>query len=180
MFDYYGGCSGWYRETVTKWTQYGPVKVWADGPDEYIQVLAETLDELGPILRLEFQWVETVEEADLQAYVGVSEAAAMEANVYCQEAAGCAFARPNSRGIVAPVQIWVDLRDEEFLGELGMDWEYEIKHTTAHEVVHALSRMLHRHSPRSLMNVHNGIRLPSLSPQDEALVRLNSHLLSSR
>ena len=173
----YGGCGGWYRERVSKWTQTGTVRVWATGPAEYIDTLTESLDELGPLLELAFEWVDTVDEADLQAYVGVSEATAMEAGVHCEEAAGCAHIRTNSRGIVFPVRIWVEQRNENHLGEVGLVWEYEIKHTTSHEVVHALSGMIHRHHPGSLMNIHNGIRSPNLSPMDDALVRLNSHPL---
>ena len=38
------GCGGWGPETVEKWLNDVPVKVWAAGDDRYIEVLEEVLD----------------------------------------------------------------------------------------------------------------------------------------
>ena len=84
------GCGGWFPETIVKWDQSKPIKVWATGDEEYVAVLEETLEELSPLLNLEFQRVDTEDEADLKAYVGVSVEEAKAADFYCEHTLGCA------------------------------------------------------------------------------------------
>ena len=66
------GCGGWFSETIVKWDQSKPIRVWATGDEVYVTTLEETLEELSPLLNLEFQRVETEDEADLKAYVGIT------------------------------------------------------------------------------------------------------------
>ena len=67
------GCSGYAGPTVRKWPRNQPIRVWADpeGDSRYVDTLQETLEETAPILGLQFDWVASEEEANLQAYVGV-------------------------------------------------------------------------------------------------------------
>ena len=51
------------------------------------------------------------------------------------------------------------------------------RHTTIHEVLHAMVPVHHRTDPTSVMNVTNALSLPRLSSMDEALIRLHSHPL---
>ena len=70
------GCGGWFSETIVKWDQSKPIRVWATGDEVYVTTLEETLEELSPLLKLEFQRVETEDEADLKSYVGITVAEA--------------------------------------------------------------------------------------------------------
>ncbi len=65
------GCGGWYWGTAEKWDLNRPLKVWATGHSEYVRILESTLRDISPLVNLEFEMVETKEEADLEAYVGV-------------------------------------------------------------------------------------------------------------
>lgn len=169
--DRYGGCGGWASETVEKWDQSAPVAVWATGSAAYERVLRKAVDDLAPLLRLEFEWVDSEDDADLRAYVGVpSSWAAGIGFSSCAEAWGCATLGPGG----ATIAVWT--LDSDRLTGPGR-WEELIEHVTVHELLHALGLMVHRDSPASIMNVHDGLSLPTLSPMGEALLRLHSHPL---
>ncbi|MDE2838868.1 MAG: hypothetical protein OXL97_15380 [Chloroflexota bacterium] len=175
--DFLAGCGGWTSATVLKWDQEEPVRVWADpsGDARYVRVLEETLDGLGPLLGLDFEWVGTEAEATLQAYVGVpsTRAESLGLDAFCQDATGCAAPDAYDEGAIAraSMSVWS-------AGPPGAPLtENEIAHVTLHEALHALAAMHHRPAAGSVMSVNAALRLPALSDSDEALLRLHAHPL---
>ena len=169
------GCGGWYSDTVVKWPQDKPVTVWVTGEDDYIRVFEETLEELSPLLDLDFEWTEDEDEADLRAYMGVPRFRAGGTPVDCTEALGCAnWDHDDGVARDAVVSVWPNNR--EWRRELGV-LQGDIRRTTLHEVLHAMVPVHHRTDPTSIVNTTNALRLPRLSRMDEALIRLHSHPL---
>ena len=176
--DFLGGCGGWTSPTIRKWDQEGPVTVWADpsGDSLYIRVLEEMLDSLSPLLNLDFEWVDTRDQAQLKAYVGVpaTRSADIGFKEYCQDAAGCGGPDFYVDGAVtdASISVWLDTRTG------GSDeLRAEVRHVTLHEALHALAAVHHRPAPISVMSIHSALRLPEMSELDEALFRLHAHPL---
>ena len=169
------GCGGWFSETIVKWDQSKPIKVWTSGDEDYIAILHESLEELSPLLNLEFQRVETGDEADLKAYVGVSIEEAKAADIYCERSLGCARWWQGSPDITvgATIGVW-DYHSSHF-DEIGLQ-DDRIKHTTVHEALHALVPIRHRADPLSLMGV-TGLPLAEMNPMDKAMIRLHSNPL---
>ena len=173
--DFLGGCGGWTSPTVRKWDADEPVRVWADpsGDPLYVRILEETLDELSPVLGLDFEWVDVDREwqATLKAYVGVPSTftSAIGFEDYCQDAAGCGGPDRYRRDVVtdATISVWLntDQRDPDRL-------RTEIEHVTLHEALHALAAIHHRPSPLSVMSANSALRLPELSDTDAALLRI--------
>lgn len=175
--DFLAGCGGWTSATVLKWVYDEPVRVWADpsGDPRYVRALEATLDGLGPLLNLDFEWVKTEEEATLRAYVGVpsTRAGSIGLDAFCQDATGCAEPDSYEDGTItsASMSVWLAPRTE------APFTENEIAHVTLHEALHALAAMHHRPAADSVMSVNAALRLPSLSDSDKALLRLHAHPL---
>ena len=169
------GCGGWYSGTIVKWDQSKPVKVWVTGDEEFFPVLDETLEELSPLVNLEFERVTEESEADLKAYMGVSVATARTFGVYCERSLGCARWREGSPNVVESATFGVWDIYSAHLDEIGV-LDDRIKHITMHEALHALVPMRHRDKPLSLMNA-SGLPLPELTAMDKALIRLHSNPL---
>ena len=95
------GCGGWFQETIEKWDLDRPVRVWATGRSDYIAVLNTVIEEMSPLLNLEFELVESKETADVYAYVGVPASTSFDLGwgERCEEAAGCASWRVDN-GVV--------------------------------------------------------------------------------
>ena len=172
--DFLGGCGGWTSPTVRKWYADEPVRVWAEpsGDPLYVRILEETLDDLSPVLGLDFERVDTEAQATLKAYVGVPSTFTSTTGFadYCEDRAGCA--RRSYRGHVvtdAAMSVWLDTdqRDPDRL-------RAEIEHVTLHEALHALAAIQHRPSPLSVMSVNSALRLPELSDRDAALLRIHA------
>ena len=172
-FPNYGGCGGWYSRTVTKWDDESPVKVWATGPREYVQTFEEVLDEIAPLLNLDFQWADSAHEADLKAFVGTS---SEESGVICRDTRSCSQWDTDSSGAVTSGELWSAPWTDEELYDVGLP-RSEIKWNILKETVQALTDMHHREHPGSVFNNHNALRSPNLSPTDRALLTLNSHHL---
>ena len=170
------GCGGWATETVEKWLNDVPVKVWAAGDERYVEVFREVTDELSPILDLQFQWVDAESKADFKAFVGISRSARAEYGFdigydYYVDYAG--FGGANSRNgeaLSGHVVVW--LRDSD-------EWEARdrngVKHTIMHEVLHAMAPIGHSTRIGSVMSYSASLK--KLSPMDESLIRLNSYRL---
>ena len=169
------GCGGWHRQTVAKWLNDVPVKVWATGDPDHIAVLETVLVELAPILNLEFEWVGAEQEADFKAYVGVSRSDAdsfgiRDPNNDLVHAWGFASANVSGSGEATGggIVIW----------DTVLSWHASrttsIRDVTIHEALHVLGPIGHSTRPASIMGVA-GAR--TWSPMDEALLRLNSHPL---
>ena len=173
--DDHSTCGGWYSNTVEKWLNDVPVKVWATGDPDHIAVLETVLVELAPILNLEFKWVGAEQDADFKAYVGVSRS----------EADSFGVRDPNSESIHAWGFAGTNVGGSgEATGGGVVIWDIDLswhasrttstRDVTIHEVLHALAPMRHPSRPASIMGVA-GAR--TWSPMDEALLRLNSHPL---
>ena len=169
------GCGGWYSHTIVKWPQDEPVKVWATGDDAYILVLEEVLDELSPLLNLDFERTNNESDADLKAYMGVPKFKAGGTEADCPEALGCAnWDIDDDVALDAYMSVW--LNESEWRRELGV-LNSDIRHTTIHEILHAMVPIHHRTDPTSIVNITNALRLGRLGTMDEALIRLHSHPL---
>ena len=148
--------------------------MWATGDEVYVTTLEETLEELSPLLNLEFHRVETEDEANVKAYVGVSIEEAKAADFYCEHSWGCAGWQQGPPNVIetATIGVWPDkeyFRDMELQALL-------IKRVTQHEVLHALVPIHHRVDPLSAMSI-TGLMMAEKNPMDEALIRLHSNPL---
>ncbi len=167
------GCAGWNKPTIVKWDPDEVVRVWVDptGHQRYRDILRESLDELAPLLNLHVAWVARESQANLKAYVGVSSSrnADIGFSYYCADAAGCGGPDTVRRGVIQSAALSVWLSDDS-------DW-YEVKHTTIHEVLHALTGV--HHSPNILSMAHTGssFHLDRLSSFDLPLFALHAHPL---
>ena len=167
---YRDSCGGWKTPTVRKWLNDVPVKVWATGDPAYIDILKTVLAELAPTLALEFEWVDSEDEADFRAYMGVPRSAAPDIGfAEWTEYAGLARSS-HSNGETTAAQIVVWHRD----GKGFRSPADVIRSITIHEALHALVPIGHSTRPASIMG---GSSLNKPSPPDLDLIRLNSHRL---
>ena len=172
------GCAGRYDESVVKWDLDRPLKVWATGDPDYVDVLWATLDELSPILDMTFTRVLSQDEADLKVWVGITLDEGPEdlRSGECVDAAGCAFTSWSSDYVIdgASIGVWT----------VGSDWfhsvglvDRRIENVTLHELLHALMPMGHRDDPLSAVNNINAPDWINLDPLEEALIRLHRNRL---
>ena len=167
--DRVGGCGGWAHEIIRKWDISKPVRVWADpaGHPLYIRLLDEALEELSPLLNLEFKWVEKESEADLRAYVGLSKTSLPDV---CQDSGGCAWKDSVSDSVIEKATL---------IAWLGDGPEYEQADAVAtimHEAIHVLADMVHRKQLSSIMsNVGIGGLPPQMNRIDRDLLALYGH-----
>ena len=165
------GCGGWKSPTVRKWLNDVPVKVWATGEPAYIDIFETVLAGLGPALDLEFAWVDSEDEADFRAYVGLqrSEAPDLGFRPESVDWGGFAGSSPlNGETTAAYMVVWHhDL--EGFRSPTDV-----IKSITIHEALHALVPISHSTRPASIIGTSE---LNTPSPRDLELIRLNSHRL---
>ena len=168
------GCGGWFSETIVKWDQSKPVKVWATGEENYITILEESLEELSPLLNLEFQWVESEDDADVKALIGVSIEEAKAANFYCEHSWGCASWNGEHPNVIdrATIGVWPT---KDYFNDVELQ-ALLVRRVTDHEVLHALVPIRHRVDPLSAMSV-TGLMMAEKNPMDEALIRLHSNTL---
>ena len=168
------GCGGWFKETIVKWDQSKPVKVWATGEENYITILEESLEELSPLLNLEFQWVESEDDADVKALIGVSIEEAKAANFYCEHSWGCASWNGEHPNVIdrATIGVWPT---KDYFNDVELQ-ALLVRRVTDHEVLHALVPIRHRVDPLSAMSV-TGLMMAEKNPMDEALIRLHSNTL---
>ena len=178
--EVFEGCGGWYSATVQKWLNDVPVKVWATGHPDYIAVLETILDELALVLNLEFQWVDSRDEADFKAFVGVDRADEAELGIDFDPASvhawGFASARVqgSGEGTSGYMVVW----------HTDLTWSPSrldaIRAVTIHEALHALAPMGHRvplgHSSRPL-SVMEVAKRGVLSQRERQLLEINSQPL---
>ena len=164
------GCAGWFSETVRKWDQTVPVKVWAGGRDSFIEVFKDVLDDLSMILGLEFEWVPSESEAELVAELGHDS---------CSPGLlGCASSSANELGEVKSGWMGViNLSNPESEFEDLTPWaKRQTIYAMIHEAIHALGSIHHRAEPDSVMSILLFSRT-QLSPMDERLLQLQAHPL---
>ena len=172
------GCAGWFSAEVPiqKWDQTSPVRVWASGPETFIGVFENVLDNLGQVLGLEFEWVPTESEAEFVADIGYT----LEGGAYyCSpNEAGCAtIGDANEMGELEGSEIRIkDTWGGATFHELPEPSQNFLESVITHESIHTLSSMNHRTEPDSIMN-NNSLRRLELSVMDERLLRLHGHPL---
>ena len=164
---YLYGCGGWRSPTVVKWLNDVPVKVWATGDSQYIETLTEVLNDLSPVLSLDFVWVEAEADADFRAFAGVKREDVDHLGFAPSSVdwGGFADARVSSgEARSGYMVVW-------FIEPPPADAARSI---TIHEALHALVPIKHTARPVSIMG---GGGLNKWSRRDEQLMRLNSHRL---
>ena len=172
------GCAGWWSAEVPiqKWDQASSVKVWASGPESFIGVFKNVLDDLGPVLGLEFEWVSTEAEAEFVADIGYT---LEEGSYYASpiEIASASIGDANEMGELERFRIRIkDTWEGVAFHELPESRQNFLVHVFTHESIHTLSSMDHRTEPDSIMDIYSLRRL-ELSPMDERLLRLHGHPL---
>ena len=65
------GCGGWSEEYVAKWPVGEAIKVWTTGNDDYEAIFGRVLEDVGPLLNLEFEDVPGKLGADMLVYLGL-------------------------------------------------------------------------------------------------------------
>ena len=164
------GCGGWKSPTVRKWLNDDPVKVWATG--EYIDIFEQILAELGPALALEFEWVDSEDDADLRAYAGLPRSRAAEYGFEKWTRFGGVASANNHNGETTSGRLLVWVHDWTQLRALSpVD---STKAIMVHEALHALVPIKHSTRPASIIG-RSGLNTPS--PRDFELFRLNAHRL---
>ena len=159
------GCSGWEADRIQKWWQDTPVRVWATGSESYRAILDSVLSDLAPLLNFSFEYVDSEQQAQLRAFVGVPNTYSTRVfgSAYCEPFAGCGGPSVDgATGIASSgvLSAW----------SLPNHTPEGIRRVIAHEVIHAMAAVGHRTTPDHLMAW-------PLSPTDEALLALHSHPL---
>ena len=152
-------CSGMFQPVINKWDQSKPVKIWATGRSDYRPWIHSAVEEYFPLLGLDHEFVENESEADLRAYIGVPKSMAEEIGLNCTTAYGCANWDTNAEGVTYAGRIVVWSQDIELP-----------RPAVAHELLHAMVPIYHRHTPGSFMNFR-------ISRGNRALLALNAHPL---
>ncbi|MCE2404524.1 MAG: hypothetical protein J4F43_05125 [Dehalococcoidia bacterium] len=177
------GCAAWAKESILKWDQALPVTVSINGPDGFAEEFKNVLNDLSPILNLQFEWVGTDSEANIAAHIGLTASDLHSQDVFCfrADAFGCADTLIDGRagrvksGEIIVYNLWPE--EGADLGEFDQQTRERFKAAMIHEAVHALSRMNHRTEVLSIMNDAVHLRA-ELSPMDQALLRLHGHRLA--
>ena len=174
------GCAGWAEETIQKWDQTSGLRVFVEGPEGFTAEFKDVLSDLAPVFGLQFEWVDTEDDADISAHVGLTIPETEAQGVYClsTEAFGCANNRWNPQtgevlgSKIVVFNLWPDLGVD--FGDFDNWRRVRYRSAMIHEAVHALARMIHRTELLSVMNdeVHHRAEL---NPMDEALLRLHGH-----
>ena len=172
------GCAGREDERVVKWDLDRPLKVWATGDPEYIDVLWATLDRLSPLLGMTFSNTQSQDDADLKAWVGISraEAPARLRSGECVDAVGCASTSWGNDRVADSASIGVWTVNSDWLLRTGLV-DRRIENVTLHELLHALVPIDHRDDPLSVVNNISAPDWIELDPLEEALIRFHRHPL---
>ena len=172
------GCAGREDERLVKWDLDRPLRVWATGDPDYIDVLWATLDRLSPLLGMTFTNTPSQNDADLEAWVGITRDDGPERwkTGICADASGCASVTWAGDYSVISGTIAVWQVDSEWLQRVGLV-DHRIEHVTLHELIHALVPMDHRDDPMSVVNIINAPDWIELDPLEEAFIRLHRNRL---
>ena len=159
------GCGGWVENRVDKWQLERPLRVWATGRPEYLAVFEAQMQRFAPTARLQYEYVEDRDDADIKAYLGFPASDADELGLEaCAELYACVLAYTDqSTGEAESVTI----------AAWHLDWASEpdqLVRAVAHELIHALFVVGHRPTPDFNMGKY-------VSPGDWEMLRLNSHPL---
>ena len=168
------GCGGWRNEFVVKWPVGEPVRVWTSGDGEYQSIFNEVLDDIGPILNLEFMPVGEKSRAQLSAYLGLPREDTRLERLGCNSAAGCAWFEIASDRTIheAELVVWPPLTSHDQVSRRHLIYSIAL-----HELIHVLTGMLHRHDDRTSVMSYDSLDYNTLGETDLELIRIASHRL---
>ena len=179
------GCAGWLYPNILKWHPDMPLRIKLIGHQEWSNFFRTELESLNEILNIEFEWVHDDQDADLEAVIGITRDEAIEQEIACGDpaASGCADAgitaapvnEDTPRILIYNLQHNDD--DPDALPETEAELN-QLRTVILHEAVHAFTGMGHRIEVGTLMQSaanEFGGRPLTLSPMDNALIRLHSH-----
>jgi len=172
------GCAGRDDKSVVKWDLDRPLRVWATGDPDYVDVLWTTLDRLSPIFDMTFTSAQSEGDADLKAWVGITRDEGPERlrSGKCVDAAGCAFASRSNDYVADGASIGVWTVESAWHHRVGLV-DRRIEHVMLHELLHALMPMGHRDDPLSAVNNINAPDWINLHHLEDALIRLHRNRL---
>ena len=168
------GCGGWRNEYVAKWEVGKPIRLWTSGDEHYEQILFGVIEDLAPVLGIEFATASSRRSADILAFLGHPREGTKLEGLDCNKAAGCAAFDIKSDGTLssAKLVVWPPTTS---LDEKGVD--HMIYSVVLHELLHVLTGMLHRHHDRTSVMSYDSLDYTTLSETDLALLRISSHPL---
>ena len=162
------GCAGWRNPHITKWPIGQPIKIWKFGDDDHVAKFNRALDYIAPLLNVEFAEVKAKTQADIFAYLGTPRTEELD-ELKCNYAAGCTTFEIGSDGEFksARLVVWPPL---SVFDERGYDRMFYS--VALHELVHALTGMLHRDNDRTSLMSYDSLDYTTLGEVDEALLRI--------
>ncbi len=168
------GCGGWSNEYVVKWEVGEPIRLWTAGDDHYEEIFSSVIDDLSPVLGIEFETARSRHGADIVAYLGLPREGTQLEGLRCNTSAGCAAFDIGPDGTINSGQlvVWPPSRA---LDDKGVD--HMIYSITLHELLHLLTGMLHRHDDRTSVMSYDSLDYKTLSETDLAMLRISSHPL---
>ncbi len=162
------GCAGWDETYIKKWPVGKTIKVWVNGEATYVDVFKDLLEDLAPLLNLEFAYVPVVSDAELVAYTGWSKDDASTTDLGCIEFAGCARNSWDDYGNLtrSQIAIWInDIDDDSWRAN-------DIRATTLHELLHSLTGVNHRHHDRTSVMSYESLNYTTIDGMDLGLYEL--------
>ena len=167
------GCAGWDEERITKWPVGETIQAWVTGDASYVEIFKDVLEDLAPSLNLEFEYVSNKSDAQLIVYAGWSKNDAATTELDCVDFAGCAqkWVDDSTEITKAIIAIWVSsLTDEKRLAN-------DVRATTLHELLHALTGVNHRHHDRTSVMSYDALNYTTIDGIDGGLFQLLAHPL---
>ena len=166
------GCAGWVVETITKWDQNVPLKLWVNpaGDEKHIEALDKVLARFFPILNLDVQRVSDIRDANFVAHVGATVSEVDAVDVSCHPASGCIGSWPIDDGVIRSGLIVVY--------PLAWKDDSEMEEAMLEDALYSLVQVRRRHLDQtSVMGHFEAVDPTYLHRTDEALVRLLYHPL---
>ena len=168
------GCGGWRNEYVVKWEVGEPIRFWTAGDEHYEEIFSSVIDDLAPMLGIEFETARSRHVADIVAYLGLPREGTKLEGLGCNNAAGCAAFDIGSDGTISSGRLVV-WPPSTSLDERGVD--HMIYSVSLHELLHVVTGMLHRHHDRTSVMSYEALDYKTLGETDLALLRISSHPL---
>ncbi len=170
-----GSCGGLQSDKITKWDPDSTVKWWINGDKAYIEEFEDALQELAPILNLEFQRMFQAEDANLVAYVGIEKGAAAGLGyAECDGVSGCSNYKINRNGFVDAADIVIFENNDPQYERLRLGTDVA-RHAMRHHLLRVLVPIGYRNVPDSILSIDKGLRIPKLSESDRALLKIYAH-----
>lgn len=159
------GCGGWVVETITKWDQDVPLKLWVNpaGDEKHVEALDKVLARLFPILNLDVQRVNDIRDANFVAHVGAIPSKVDAVDVSCFP--GCVGSWPIDDGVIRSGRIAVY--------PLAWKDDSEMEEAMLEDALFSLVQVRRRHLDQtSVMGHYEAVDPTYLHRMDEGLIRL--------